>query len=645
MTHLSDRSQIAATVIIFCAALLLTATLWRRGYLQGLDFALYDWFLHRRPQPQTTASPIVLLGIHEEDIKSRDYPMTDSQLAQLLDLIGAYRPRVVGLDLYRDLPEPRSGSESEVLKAALDRHPNAIFIRRIEAQEPAIPPPPALLNCPERVGFNNFPVDQAIDNKMRRGLLFADVHDDGALRTLHSFPLRLALLYLAGQNLYPQPGVTNPEALRLGNHEHPRLRGNDGAYVAADDGGYQVLLEFSGPERFPTYTLSALLMGEIPKEALREKIVIIGTMTESVKDEFATPLHRSCYGVELHARLVDQLINTQSNSKSSLHFLDERVEGLAAIFGCGAGVFLGLVLRSTWLLIASVAAAAFSFVAVNQWGFSQGWWVPIAPTAVAFFPATMLASSYRLQREWRDRRLLMDLFSRHVSKEIADVIWDQRRSFLDGHRPRPQVLHATVLFTDLQDFTTIAATNPPSTLIHWLNQYLDRMSVQLLRRGGVINEYVGDGIMTTFGIPIPRTRPEEIAADAQRAVDSAVAMAEELAKLNALWSAEGQVTASMRVGIFTGPVVTGSIGTLDRLKYAVVGDTVNAASRLQSFDKDFSSPRSLTPRCRILVSDSTWQLLENRFDGESVGSFLLKGRSEEITIHQIFGRNSQQRSL
>ncbi len=100
--------------------------------------------------------------------------------------------------------------------------------------------------------------------------------------------------------------------------------------------------------------------------------------------------------------------------------------------------------------------------------------------------------------------MLMQLFSRHVSKEVAETIWLQREQFLDGGRPRPQRLVVTALFTDLTGFTTVSEKHPPEVLMEWLNEYMDAMARQVSRHGGVIRQYAGDSVVALFGVPVPR---------------------------------------------------------------------------------------------------------------------------------------------
>jgi adenylate cyclase len=142
--------------------------------------------------------------------------------------------------------------------------------------------------------------------------------------------------------------------------------------------------------------------------------------------------------------------------------------------------------------------------------------------------------------------------------------------------------------------------------------------------------------MAVFGVPIARTSDAEIQADAQNAVKCAVEMAAALAKLNRKWATEGRPTLQMRVGIATGTVVTGSLGGKQRMDYTAIGDTVNIAARLESFDKSIEGGI-----CRILVSETTYQLAQNQLtardcQAKSIGSVQLKGREQSTPVYQIF---------
>lgn len=176
----------------------------------------------------------------------------------------------------------------------------------------------------------------------------------------------------------------------------------------------------------------------------------------------------------------------------------------------------------------------------------------------------------------------------------------------------------------------------PQELIDWLNTYMEAMAGLIMKYGGVVDSYAGDGIKADFGVPIPRQSSAEICSDAINAVSCALAMEQEMCRLNVVWGGKGLPEVGIRVGLFTGPVVGGLLGSTQRLKYTTIGDTVNIASRLESYDKDMGK-RAL---CRILIGDSTLDCLEVQYQTEKIGEVKLKGKEQAVTLHQILGSAS-----
>jgi len=205
-----------------------------------------------------------------------------------------------------------------------------------------------------------------------------------------------------------------------------------------------------------------------------------------------------------------------------------------------------------------------------------------------------------------------------------------------GEAGRPAT--ATVLFTDLVGFTSTSEHLEPQVLVDWLNEYMDAMVQQVLDHGGIVNKYIGDAIMALFGVPVPRATEAEVARDAAAAVECALHMGTTLRELNRGWTARGQPAATMRIGIFTGAVVAGSIGSARRLEYTVIGDTVNTASRLESFDKEFLAPDPAVNPCRILIGEPTRARLGERFETEWAGEVNLKGKERPLSVYLVRGR-------
>jgi len=238
--------------------------------------------------------------------------------------------------------------------------------------------------------------------------------------------------------------------------------------------------------------------------------------------------------------------------------------------------------------------------------------------------------------------MLMQLFSRHVSANIALDIWRHRDQFMDGHRPKAQVITGTVFFTDLEGFSAKAETLSPDALLAWLNEYMEVMAALVEKHGGMVNKYMGDAIMAVFGAPIPRLKREEIEEDAANAVRCALAMGAHLDWLNASWAQRGLPTTSMRVGIATGDLVSGTIGGAKRLEYTVTGDTVVTAKRLESAEKQSKHFEKVSLSCRVLIAENTYAMLGSQFKVREVGPMQLEGKHRSVRAYVVTGFNPEQ---
>ncbi|MBH0183434.1 MAG: adenylate/guanylate cyclase domain-containing protein [Nitrospira sp.] len=231
--------------------------------------------------------------------------------------------------------------------------------------------------------------------------------------------------------------------------------------------------------------------------------------------------------------------------------------------------------------------------------------------------------------------MLMQLFSRHVSREVAHKIWQERDQLFEEGRPRPQEIIGTVLFSDFKGYTTASENMTPKALMDWVNSYLSSMTGIIMDHGGVIDDYAGDAIKANFGVPIKRETQEEVAKDAVSAVACALAMEEELLLLNKHHALNGLPTVGMRIGIHTGPLLAGCVGSAHRMKYTTVGDTVNAAAHLESFGREAIAESEGRRPCRILVSESTARLLGNQFQLDCIGEVRLKGKTQSMLAYRI----------
>ncbi len=602
------------------------------GWMQVLEWMAFDQFFRWRP-PEPADPRVVIVGVTEQDLNQlQRWPTDDATLATAIAQIQAQQPRAIGLDLYRNFPIDPGYADLEQL---YKRSPNLIGItKKGGSNQQGRVDPPAVLQNLGQVAANDVMIDG--DGKIRRGLLYWTSEDGDALESLG---FRLALIYLAAKGIQPQPGSTasNPP-LKLGNAVFPFVEPNDGSYVNADAGGYQMILNWRGPAgSFHTVSLTDVLQGRVPAETFRDRVVLLGTTAESLKDLFYTPYSGTSIttpekmaGVEIQATIASQVISAALTNRPLIQVWSDWAE-LSWIVGWSTvGAVVAWILRAPEKSIIALSLLEGTLIVGAYLAFLQGWWIPVAPAAIAVASSAIAITGYIASVERRDRQTIMTLFGKHVTPKIADIIWHDRHRLISKGRLMGRKMTATVLFSDLQDFSSIAEQLDPESLMSWLNECMDAMSKLVLSHDGVVDKFIGDAVMAVFGVPIAHTNREEIAQDVQNAILCAIEMGKTLQELNRKWQAQGRPTTAMRIGISTGTVITGSLGGQQRLDYTTLGDSVNVAARLESYDKSVG-----TGICRILISEDTYRYIQGQFATQFIGTVQLKGRQQPTNIYQV----------
>ncbi|HEY4044439.1 MAG TPA: adenylate/guanylate cyclase domain-containing protein [Rhodopila sp.] len=379
----------------------------------------------------------------------------------------------------------------------------------------------------------------------------------------------------------------------------------------------------------PTYPADSI--GLLPPGWLKGKVALVGSLVAG-SDEHRTlgsMFGQPSFGVDIHAQVVEQLLDRRAAPALAVRWLELLATVALACIGVGLGLAAaGAIAVGTMIAVSlGFAAAALAVYAYS------GTLIPIVAPVVAVGIAGGAARGWRGLADRRDRRALRALFSRFVSEPVVDQIMQERDLFMSGGRPRPQELTATVLYADVAGFTGICERLAPEPLIAWLDRYIDTMAGVIMAHDGVLLRFVGDGILAVFGVPVPRRDEAGIATDASNAARCALAMEQAMEALNDGWAGEGLPVGGLRVGLHTGPMVAGSLGTGARMEFCLLGDTANVGARLEQLGKDHAEP---TPRyCTIVVGEPTWLLLGGAFPGLLIGNVMLRGRNTTMAAYRI----------
>lgn len=361
-----------------------------------------------------------------------------------------------------------------------------------------------------------------------------------------------------------------------------------------------------------TYPIHSLISDEIPKTALEGKIVFIGTSAIGLHDLVNTPLSKSISGVYVHTTLADNML-----ANDLLHTVSTSIwTGVIIILGLlaiAAGLYLSIPLGTLMaVLLASATFAATIYLRTCVYAASP--FEPLASIILGFL-LTALARFIIIDKQ---RKVVRDMFGSMVSPQILSHLEHMSSGNLALQGERRIV---TVLFTDLESFTSISEKLPPQKLTDLLREYFEPMTEICLRHNAYINKFIGDAIMAVYNVPT------ELSNHVEEAVRSAIEMQTKLAELRPLFEQKYGVTLRMRIGIHTGEATAGNMGSERRFEYTVLGDTVNLASRLEGENKKHGT--------WILVSEAVREKIPSTISTRLVGEVTLRNRKEAVLVHEV----------
>ena len=401
------------------------------------------------------------------------------------------------------------------------------------------------------------------------------------------------------------------ERIQLGQHELRPSR--DGTAI----------VNYAGPyETYSHFSMWDVMNDAVPPGAFKDKIVLVGATAKAIGDLRNTPFQsgEAYMGVEVHANIIDNLLHSGEAGRGFLtRGSREEMTDLVFIllFGLGLGLWFGRVppLYSTLSLLLVLGIFGwFVYFAFAHWGRWLSFVIP-AGTLVANYAAI---TSFRMIFEEREKRKIRKTFSQYLSPGVIALIEKDPQKYI---RPGGETKELTVMFSDIRGFTTLSEGLTADQLVHLLNEYLGEMTDTLFRNLGTLDKYIGDAIMAFWGSPYPQED------HAFRACSCALQMVHNLDTLNAKWEAEGRKRIVIGIGLNTGPVNVGNMGSPKRLAWTVMGDNVNLASRLEGMTKEY--------RTRIVISEATYRQVAHQFVCRDLDRIRVKGKLQPVGIYEV----------
>ncbi|HUS64432.1 MAG TPA: adenylate/guanylate cyclase domain-containing protein, partial [Kofleriaceae bacterium] len=483
-------------------------------------------------------------------------------------------------------------AEAIVADTAAGRHPPRAAAATVSM--------PLIAKGARAAGFVNVTPDA--DGTVRRVPLV--IEHGGRYYMSLGLSLASAALAAPGERA-PASYVTGEDVLQVGDRTLPV------------DRRARAMLSYLGPTgTFRHVSAADLLSGRAAPDTLRDRVVLIG-YTDAARDKVEQPFDRLTDGVDIHATLVHNILHGELRRRA------EPRTGvlLAALLGAAIALLQVRAVRQRagWLPGVGAAVLAAGFLVAAQLLFGRGLVVPVvAPVLCAAFVAAAGLSS-ALATEGREKARLRSAFSRYVPPAVVErIVADPRRVRLGGERRE-----LSVLFSDIHGFTRVSENLEPEVLSGYMSEYLTPMTEIVLDQGGMLDKYIGDAVMAVFGAPI------ELPDHAAHACRTALAMMRAIGPLSDDFERRGLPRVEVRVGINTGPMAVGNMGSAARFDYTVLGDAVNLGARLEALTRVYG--------VEIMVGEQTARAAGDELVFRELDTVRVKGRAGVGRVFQLVG--------
>jgi adenylate cyclase len=388
-------------------------------------------------------------------------------------------------------------------------------------------------------------------------------------------------------------------------------------FIPTDENG-QMLINYLGPERtFPHYPITDILRGEVPHGTFKDKIVLVGATAIGIYDVRNTPFSGIFPGVEIHATAIDNILTSRFLHKPEW----TKIYDVFAILIISLAVGIVIPRLSAMKGIFFALGLFILHIVAAQWLFAHAaLWVNMVYPLVALLLLYTALTVYHYLTEERERKKIRGAFGHYVTTSVVNEMLKDPENLKLGGAKRD----LSVLFSDIRGFTTISEGMTPEDLVHLLNEYLTVMTDIVFKYEGTLDKYMGDALMAIYGAPLDQHD------HAQRACHSAIEMMEGLKKLNEKWIREGKTPLDIGIGINTGMMMVGNMGSEQLFDYTVLGDAVNLGSRLEGANKTY--------RTHVLISEFTYERVKQDFVCMELDSVRVKGKRLPVKIYQLLGK-------
>lgn len=608
-------------------------------FLRFMELKALDLRMVSRGQLPTTGQ-VIIATVDEKSLSEIGrWPWSRSMTAKLVDSLKEYGAKAVGFDIVFAEPEQSSGPSADAILAKSVKSAKNVSLgyffhtsmkdveflseeyinasgsliggsmysmvrekghegdyNLITAYAP-VPSIKAIAESGENCGyFNAFPDP---DGVIRWSPLVIKFQDN----FYYSLPIALLMQYLDYPMIVLNLAEFGVDGVMLGD-----LR------IPTDEIG-RLLINYLGPAKtFPHYSISDIIAGRLSPELIKGKIVIVGATATGIYDLRVTPFSPVYPGVELHATVVENILQGNFLEQSAwTTFID--ICGII-VFGMIIGIAIPRLKALQGILLVMVLLGGF--VAGNTLIFAKyNTWLNMVYPVLTMMTIYLVITVYRYFTEEREKKKIRGAFQYYLTASVInELLKDPTKLKLGGDKK-----DLTVMFSDIRGFTTISEKLTPEELVRLLNEYLTAMTDIVFKYEGLLDKYIGDAIMAVFGAPVDQ--PDH----ALRSCRTALEMMATLKGLQQKWAAEGRPFVDIGVGINSGDMVVGNMGSNMRFDYTVMGDNVNLSSRLEGINKEYGT--------HIVISEFTYEVVKEEVFCRELDAVRVKGKKLPVKIYEL----------
>ncbi len=596
---------------------------------------------------------IVIVDIDAESVKElgRYHNWPRYYFGRAVDIISSQKPYVIGLDVIFSTPDSLSDFAEEIYLTMLEEDLKMVFSREDSAE----------IREKLKTFLTSFSFDSYVAQLIKKAgnvVLASYLNRDSTSRPSSDMkeyylsrinpPVNSELIFegivtpiseylKAGALIGLVNDVFDPDGIRRKDPLFFNYRGNTlpsfalavatravkdwnfkdgklkilGREISLENNAYLRIKYQGDAETFRYVSFSEVIKENIPDTLFKKKIVLVGSSLPELYDYSQTPFGSKLPGVECHANVIHNLLFSRPITTISLYIIV-----IISIFLISLTLFLANKTAPyispiiTFIII--IGYMLFTIVMYMSYFVSYEMSRPIIGILFAFL-AGIISRIYFGEEE---KKWIKDLFSRYVSEEVVKQIINSPHLNLGGKRQE-----ISVLFCDIRNFTPRAEKEDPENIVTILNAYFKEMSDVIFQYGGMVDKYLGDGIMALFGAPIIQP------GHADRAVSCAIEMQNRIHYLNRKEIMKGKLHLEIGIGISSGISIIGNVGSTNRVEYTAIGDPVNTSARIEPLNKEYKT--------KILISESTKNKLQGTYKIHFVGKLQLKGKSEYTGIYAV----------